>query len=295
MVSLPTAVWACVGGEATDSPDFRALMLDRKSRLEFVHNAAAWSRRTGLAGLVLYWKYPTLEDRSSYSAFVNTMRLVFQQESLHVSVVVPWETARRRDGYYVHALYTRLPFVVVDTHQTVDPMSFPVTTCQSPMRAALRARHNGQLGLSSVLNELSMVTEHKLVKTMLSVSLAGATFTLKRPWMKSVRVGMTASGPGHPFRYTNTSGLVSYYEVKEVLKRNASSWSRETHGFSRCSVAHWKDQWIGFEDRASLRSKRSLVHKTAGLAVWDLPMDDFAGDLGPTWPLLREVRDLVHS
>ncbi|KAK8782314.1 hypothetical protein V5799_016347 [Amblyomma americanum] len=295
MASLPTAVWACVGGEATDSPDFRALVLYKSSRLEFVRNAAAWSRRMGLAGLVLYWKYPTLEDRSDYSAFVNTMRLTFQEEALHVTVVVPWQTARRRDGYYVHALYTWLHFVVVDTHQTVDPTSFPVTTCQSPMRAVFRARHNGQLGLSSVLDELSMVTEHKLGKTMLSVSFAGATFTLKRPRMRSARVGSTAFGPGRPFRHTNTSGLVSYYEVTQALVRNASTWSRETHGFSRCSVAHSKDQWIGFEDRASLRSKRPLVRKTAGLAVWDLPMDDFAGDYGPTWPLLREVYDLVHG
>ncbi|KAH6936535.1 hypothetical protein HPB50_018934 [Hyalomma asiaticum] len=295
MVSLSAPTWACVGGEASDSADFRVLMRERRSRLAFVRNAASWSRRKGLTGLILYWKYPTLGDRTNYSTFVNTMRVVFDQEELSVSVVIPWETARRRQGYHIPALYSRLDFVVVDTHRTVNPATFPVTTCQSPMRAVFRARHNGQMGLSSVLDELSMVTEHMLVKTVLSVSFASATFTLKRPWMKMSRAGMSVLGPGRPFRHTNRSGLASYYEVTEALMRNASQWRRERHGFSRCSVAYSEDQWIGFEDRASMRSKRSVVSRTSGIAVWDLAMDDFAGDLGPTWQLLREAHDLVHG
>ncbi|KAL1433146.1 hypothetical protein MTO96_002108 [Rhipicephalus appendiculatus] len=158
------------------------------------------------------------------------------------------------------------------------------------MRAVFRAHHNGQMGLSSVLDEISMVTEHMLAKTMLSVSFAGATFTLKRPWMKSVRVGMSVLGPGKPFAHTNRSGLASYYEVAEALARSneSSSWRSVTHGFSRCSVAHWKDQWIGFEDRVSLRLKRPVVRKTAGIAVWDLSMDDFAG--GPGTPVASTSR-----
>lgn len=296
VASLPTPVWVLVGGEPADSRDFRKVVREKRTRLAFVHNAAAWSRRMGVAGLILYWKYPTVRYRSNYSIFVNTMRIVFEHKGLRLSVVVPWETATRRDGYFVPSLYNRLDLVVVDTHRTVDPASFPVTTCQSPMRAVFRAHHNGQMGLSSVLDELSMVTEHMLGKTMLSVSFAGATFTLKRPWMKNVRVGMRVLGPGKPFAHTNRSGLASYYEVAEALtRRNASSWRSATHGFSRCSVAHWKDQWVGFEDRASLRLKRPVVRKTAGLAVWDLSMDDFAGDLGLTWPLLREAHDVVHG
>ncbi|XP_075742120.1 chitinase-like protein 3 [Rhipicephalus microplus] len=297
LASLPTPVWVLVGGELADSRDFLKAVREKRTRLSLVHNAASWSRRTGLAGLILYWKYPTLKHRSNYSTLVNTMRIVFENRGLRVSVVIPWETARRRDGYFLPSLYKRLDLVVVDTHHTVDPTSFPVTTCQSPMRAVFRAQHNGQMGLSSVLDELSMVTEHRLAKTMLSVSFAGATFTLKRPWMKSVRVGMSVLGPGKPFAHTNLSGLASYYEVAEALARSneSSSWRSVTHGFSRCSVAHWKDQWIGFEDRASLRLKRPVVRKTAGIAVWDLSMDDFVGDLGSPWPLLREAHDVVHG
>ncbi|KAL1469671.1 hypothetical protein MTO96_040934 [Rhipicephalus appendiculatus] len=296
LVSLAgaSAAWACVGGEPSDSADFEWLVSDRKIRLAFFHNAVAWSRRMGVAGLLLYWKYPSRQSRSSYNTFINTMRAVFERESLRLSVVLPWAMATRRDGYVVRSLYSHLEFVVIDTHRTVDPRSFPVTTCQTPMRAAFRAQNHGQVGLSSVLDDLSMDAEHFLVKTVMSVSLSAVTFTLRRPWFKRVAPGMSAAGPGHPFGRTNQSGLASYYDVAKALSGNAS-WRQETHAFSRCSLARLGDQWIGFEDQGSLHAKKSMVHRTAGLAVWDLPMDDFAGELGPAWPLLRAAHDLVHA
>ncbi|KAH9381470.1 hypothetical protein HPB48_008055 [Haemaphysalis longicornis] len=88
--------------------------------------------------------------------------------------------------------------------------------------------------------------------------------------------------------------MASYYDIVETLLVNRS-WTRFLHGYSRCVVAHSHDQWIGFEDRVSLRAKRPILSRTLGLAVWDVNMDDFAGDYGPSWPLLQEVRDLVQS
>ncbi|KAH7974918.1 hypothetical protein HPB49_021447 [Dermacentor silvarum] len=286
--------WACVGGEPSDSADFEWLMADRKMRAAFVHNAVAWSRRMGVAGLLLYWKYPRRQSRSGYNSFVNTMRAAFERDSLRLSVVVPWATTARRDGYVVRSLYSHLDFVVVDTHRTVDPRAFPVTTCQTPMRAALRAQNHGQVGLSSLLDDLSMDAEHFLAKTVMSVSLSAVTFTLRRPWLRRARPGMSAVGPGRPFGRTNQSGLASYCDVARALSQNAS-WRRETHAFSRCSLARLGDQWYGVEDRGSLRAKKSVVRRTAGLAVWDLPMDDFAGELGPAWPLLRVAHEVVHG
>ncbi|KAH7974202.1 hypothetical protein HPB49_012013 [Dermacentor silvarum] len=288
------AAWACVGGESSDSADFEWLIGDRKLRLAFFHNAVAWSRRMGVAGLLLYWKYPPRQSRSGYNTFINTMRAVFERDSLRLSVVLPWATTARRVGYVVRSLYAHLDFVVVDTHRTVDPRSFPVTTCQTPMRAAFRAQNQGQVGLSSVLDDLSMYAEHFLAKTVMSVSLSAVTFTIRRPWVRRARPGMSATGPGRPFGRTNQSGLASYYDVARAFSQN-TSWRRETHAFSRCSLARLGDQWIGVEDHGSLRAKRSMVHRTAGLAVWDLPMDDFAGELGPAWPLLREAHELVHG
>ncbi|KAH8022583.1 hypothetical protein HPB51_000883 [Rhipicephalus microplus] len=104
-------------------------MRERRSRLAFVRNAASLLRRKGLTGLILYWKYPTRDDRTNFSTFVNTMGIVFDQEELRVSVVTPGETAGRREGYHIPALYSRLDFLVEDTHGNVNSATFLVTTC----------------------------------------------------------------------------------------------------------------------------------------------------------------------
>lgn len=204
--------WVCAGGEAKDSNGFAALIRSKRTRLSFIRNSVAWLRQMGLDGLVLYWRYPGLDVRSNFSILISTMQALFEKEGLNLSVVVPWNLVTRRHGYFEHTLYNRLDVVIVDTHRTIDPASFPVTTCQSPINSVFRARHHGQVGLASVLDDLSMVTEHLLRKTMLSVSFAGVSFNVKRPWVQH-HVGMASAGRGRPMAYTRRSGVASYYEV----------------------------------------------------------------------------------
>ncbi|XP_075741141.1 endochitinase-like [Rhipicephalus microplus] len=288
--------YACVGGEESDSADFKAVIRTKKSRLTFIRKAVHWVQQRGLSGLVLYWKYPTETSRTNFSTLLNTMRIYFDKDKIRMTVVVPWNVVIRRHGYFVHSLFDRLDVVIVDSHRTVDSSSFPVTTCQTPVRAVFRARYHGQVGLSSVVDAIaSATTEHDvLFKLVFSVSLAGVSFTLKHPHLKNGRIGIKAAGPGKPFGHTNLTGMASYYDVVETLLLNRS-WTRFLHGYSRCVVAHTNDQWVGFEDRVSLRAKRPILRRTRGMAVWDLSMDDFAGYYGSTWPLLREVHDLVQS
>ncbi|XP_075553643.1 chitinase-3-like protein 2 [Dermacentor variabilis] len=288
--------YACVGGEDSDSADFKRVIRTKKSRLTFIRKAAQWVRQRGLSGLVLYWKYPTETSKTNLSTLLNTMRIYFDKDKIRMAVVVPWNVVTRRHAYFVRSLFDRLDVVIVDTHRTVESSSFPVTTCQSPVRAVFRARYHGQAGLSSVVEALAAATtEHDvLFKVVFSVSLAGVSFTLKHPHLKNGRIGIKAVGPGRPFGHTNLTGIASYYDIVETLLVNRS-WTRFLHGYSRCVVAHTHDQWIGFEDRVSLRAKKSILRRTHGMAVWDLSMDDFAGDFGSTWPLLREIHDLVQS
>lgn len=285
-------IWLCVGGTEEDSQQFKIMVCSRQTRLAFIHNTIAWTKEQGFDGVVIYWRYPSVEARSNFSTLLITLQSLFHRQNLTVSIVVPWNHITRRNGYYSRSIYSRFKYVIVDSHRTVDPYMFAVTTCQSPMRSVIRARHHGQPGLTAILDDLSMETDHLLNRTVLSVSLRGLSFTVWRP--RTHRVGMSALGPGRPMGYTNRVGTVSYYDVAETLLKNAS-WTRFLHGFSSCAVAICGDQWVGFEDRDSIRAKKPLVMRTSGIAIWDLEMDDFAGGLGPTWPLLMEAHDIVHG
>ncbi|KAL1434003.1 hypothetical protein MTO96_001812 [Rhipicephalus appendiculatus] len=133
------------------------------------------------------------------------MRIYFDKDKIRMTVVVPWNVVTRRHGYFVRSLFDRLDVVIVDSHRTVDSSSFPVTTCQSPVRAVFRARYHGQVGLSSVVDAIASATTERdvLFKVVFSVSLAGVSFTLRHPHLKNGRIGIKAIGPGRPFGHTN--------------------------------------------------------------------------------------------
>lgn len=287
-----STAWVCVGGDESDVEQFKTMVSSRKARLAFIHNAIDWVKERKFDGVVIYWRYPDAVVKSNLSTFLNTAQSLFGKGHLGMAIVLPWNLVTRRRGYFVRSLFDRVDFVILDSHRTVDPSRFAVTTCQSPVRTGFRARHHGQLGLTSILDDLSMEADHPLKKTMLSISLGGVSFTVRST--KSHRPGMRVAGPGRPMGYTNRAGIVSYYEVMETLLKNAS-WTRFFDAYTRCSVAYYGDQWLGFEDGASIHAKKSLIRKTSGIAIWNLEMDDFAGDFGPSWPLLMETHDVVHG
>ncbi|XP_064454793.1 endochitinase-like [Ornithodoros turicata] len=285
--------WICVGSEESDNDQFRAMVSRRRTRLSFIHNAVAWMKEQRFDGVAVYWRYPNAEAKSNFSTLINTLQYFCHKENLRMTVVLPWNFANRRQGYFVRSIYDHTSYVIVDSQKTVNPRDFPVTTCQSPMRCTFRARRHGQLGLTAILDDLSMETDHLLKRTVLSISLGGIAFTVKRSGLH--RMGMTSVGAGRTLGLKNNRlGIVSYYDIKETLLKNAS-WTEYFHRSARCAIAYNQDQWIGFENHESIQAKRPLVRRTSGMAVWDLEMDDFAGGLGPAWPLLTAAHDVVHG
>ncbi|KAK8762622.1 hypothetical protein V5799_026111 [Amblyomma americanum] len=283
-------LWACLGGSSDDGPRFATLVKERRTRVTFVRNSAEWLRRNAFQGLLLYWKHPGPEHRVNFSVLMADLRNAYARDNLLTSVVLPLNTRLRRDSYYVQSLYENLDVVLVDGHRSVDPRHFPLTTCATPVRTLLRAWHQGQYGLQRALDDLAVETDD-FRKTVLSVSFSGVSFTLRHRSLH--RVGAAASGPGAPGARTNESGLLSYVEVQERLRREG--WKRGYHHYGRCPFARKDMQWVAYEDEESLNDKAGLAEMCSGLAVWDADMDDFAGLVGKPCPLLRKVHEVVHE
>ncbi|KAM7307902.1 putative chitinase [Ixodes scapularis] len=289
--SRPEATtWACLGGSPVDSARFQTLIGDRRTRVAFVRNSAEWLHRNSFQGLLLYWKYPAPEHRVNFTVLVADLRNAYGREKLHVSVVLPMNSRMRRESFYVQSIYENLDVVLLDGHRSVDPSRFPITTCACPVRTLLRAWHQGQYGMLRVLDDLTMETDD-FRKTVLSVSFAGVSFTLRHKNLH--RVGAAAVGPGIPGLRSNESGRLSYVEVQERLGRDG--WKRSYHRYGRCAFARKDKQWVSYEDEESLAEKSGVAAVGSGLVVWDAHMDDFAGQLGKPCPLLRKVRQIVHG
>ncbi|XP_075737346.1 endochitinase-like [Rhipicephalus microplus] len=214
----------------------------------------------------------------------------YMRDGLLLSAVLPMNTRLRRESYYVQSVYENLDVVLVDGHRSLDPRHFPLVTCATPVRTLLCTSHQGQYGLMRVLDDLRLETDD-FRKTVLSVSFAGVSFTLRHRSL--YRVGAAAAGPGAPGERTNESGLLSYVEVQDKLRNE--DWKRSYHHYGHCPFARKDLQWVAYEDEQSVADKAIVTSICTGLAVWDADIDDFAGVLGKPCPLLRKLHEVVHT
>lgn len=94
------------------------------------------------------------------------------------------------------------------------------------------------------------------------------------------------SGGGKAGEYTKESGFLAFYEICEMLKKDAVyMWDDE----QKVPYAIDGDQWVGFDDEKSIRNKMKwlLENEYAGAMVWTVDMDDFTGACtGKKYPLI---------
>ncbi|XP_065309453.1 chitinase-3-like protein 1 [Dermacentor albipictus] len=281
-------IWAAVGGRRSDGEAFRKLAVQRRYRVEFSENAARWLLQYGFDGLVLHWPNPMGDqDRQALGTFLRTLRRRLSADGQRLAVVVPADKAERNAGFDVQDIINLVDVMFVETHRTMEPATFPVTSFYSPLRVKTQAKRRGQTGLSHVLGDMSLELT-QMDKVVFGVTLAGASFTLKN--VAANKAGDPSAGPGKPGLFTRQPGTLSHYELEQMLAHDLS-WSRQFDRVAQCSYVVNGDQWVGFEDDVSLQSKAHLLLFTGGIAVWDICMDDFRGTFGR--PLLARARDIL--
>lgn len=66
-------------------------------------------------------------------------------------------------------------------------------------------------------------------------------------------IGAPANGGGTPGKYTSEAGFMSYYEICDFLHEDNTTlvWDNE----QQVPFAYREDQWVGFDDERSLKTK----------------------------------------
>ncbi|CAG2061378.1 unnamed protein product [Timema podura] len=149
---------------------------------------------------------------------------------------------------------------------------------------------------------------------MIGMPTYGRSFTLIDP--TKFDIGAPASGGGVAGKYTGEAGFMSYYEVCDFLHAENTTlvWDNE----QQVPFAYRKDQWVGFDDERSLKTKVNnnfhldLAVVTCysvsdddnregmswlkeegfgGIMIWSVDMDDFRGHCGTgKYPLINAMR-----
>ncbi|XP_022107744.1 chitotriosidase-1-like, partial [Acanthaster planci] len=123
-------------------------------------------------------------------------------------------------------------------------------------------------------------------KLVLGMGLYGRSFTLRG---QQTGIGAPVSGPGTPGVSTREDGFLSYYEICNKLQDG--QLTRVWDVRRRVPYAFHGNQWVGYDDKRSIRVKVDFLKEKGlgGAMVWAIDLDDFNGDCGETWPLMKAI------
>ena len=142
----------------------------------------------------------------------------------------------------------------------------------------------------TVVDSINAWLAARMPAKQINLGLASYGMTFELVDFNNHGIGAPAKGPGpHRGKYTNETGVLSYYEI------GLESWSsRTSFSESACGTpyASLKNTWVAYEDTESIRHKIQYLVKCKGLngiSMWSLDFDDFKGYGGTheKYPLLR--------
>lgn len=97
-------------------------------------------------------------------------------------------------------------------------------------------------------------------------------------------LGCPFSGPSRPGKCTNSAGVMSLTEIKQLIKEKRIT--PHLNNDSKMKELVWGDQWIGYDDEETHEMKRSFANNLCfgGTMAWSV--DFYAGDeMGSSAPI----------
>lgn len=92
-------------------------------------------------------------------------------------------------------------------------------------------------------------------KLMIGMPTYGRSFELAN--VTQFDIGAPANGGGTAGKYTAEAGFMSYYEICDFLQEDNTTlvWDNE----QQVPFAYRGDQWVGFDDERSLKTKVKVI------------------------------------
>lgn len=88
-------------------------------------------------------------------------------------------------------------------------------------------------------------------KLLVGIPFYGQSFTLTKS--NSYAEGTPTVGPGEPGEFTKQPGMLAYYEI--CYRTKSQNWVSSRGTLGSGPYAYLKDQWVGYEDIASVKEK----------------------------------------
>jgi len=279
-------VLLAIGGWNEGSQKFSALVSRPPNRARFISSVVPFLDRYGFDGLDFAWQWPAgrggiSTDKQNYVEFLKELRAAFGTKYT-LSVAGPALEADIRAGFDLPQIMNHVDFINVYAYDyDVTP---GVLVHGSPL-------NNPALKQNSVSNTIELYLSNGADpnKVLLGITLYGRTRALLSNSQTSI--GDRAFGLGPPGPFTQTSGLLAWFELCTKLKDERFT---ETYD-SNYGVAYaYNDyDWVGYENNRSLAEKVNYAKskRLGGIMVWSLDNDDSRKLCGDS--LASSIRNLL--
>ncbi|XP_068454433.1 acidic mammalian chitinase-like [Clinocottus analis] len=272
-----------VGGLTFNIRKFSTMVAEQQNRTVFIQSAIKLLRANGFDGLNLDWRYPGRagsqpQDKQRFTLLCKELKEAFMAEGtstnrdrLIITATVSAEKAIIDASYEVTQIAMHLDFINVMTFDFHGPWE-RVTGHHSPLFQ--RAQDTG--------NETYLNTDFAMrywqnqggppQKLNLGLAAYGRAFNLSTA---SSVPGAPASGPGEEGCYTGEEGFWASYETCLYLE----GVNTQLIDDQKVSYAVTENQWVGFDDKESLKAKADYLktNNFGGAFVWSLDLDDTTG------------------
>lgn len=286
-----------IGGWNEGSTSYSNMAASASRRQVFIQSVLEFLVANGFDGFDLDWEYPASNwgagaDKQNYVLLLKELKEAFAPYGFLLSAAVAAGTYTIQTAYDVPSMSKHVDFInlmAYDYHGGWEAN----TGHNAPLYP--RPEETGEQALLNVNStvQLWLSLGAPPEKLILGVGTYGITFTLENA--NNHGYGASVTGPGAPGPYTAEAGIISYHEI--LARLSTGTWTVVKNQFNQVPYAHSANQWIGYDDEESIRTKMRFA-KSLGLGggmVWTIENDDFLGTYGKAFPLISIIKEEFGS
>ncbi|XP_036357598.1 acidic mammalian chitinase-like [Octopus sinensis] len=281
------------------------MVASSRNRRIWIENVIKYLRKYNFDGFDMDWEFPATrgsppEDKYRFTSLMEGLYTAFEseaektgQEKLLLTLATASGSYYINKSYEPHKIINYVDYMLLMTYNYHGQWE-KVTGHHSGMWR----HHKDPPGEKSELNtdwSIRYWLDVGIPKSKLIVGIPtyGMSFTLANPSIHGLFAPV--EGGGRMGRYSSEKGILSFYEVCENIRERG--WKSLWIDDQEVPYAYGGDQWVGYENAASVRIKaRNIVKNNfAGAFVWSLEMDDFSGSCNEgKSPLMNTIGNVLQ-